>query len=65
MIQEVTLNGYKVVFPEYGNVEEVPLEYLQKKESVSLAKVKGCVVLYTTLDYHDYNRGRPFFSTLL
>lgn len=39
-IQEVTANGYKVVFPAYGNVEEVPLEYLQKKVTVSLAKVR-------------------------
>lgn len=39
-IQEVTANGYKVVFPEYGNVEEVPLEYLQKKVAVSSAKVR-------------------------
>ncbi|CAN0223494.1 unnamed protein product, partial [Hapterophycus canaliculatus] len=39
-IQEVTPNGYKVVFPEYGNVEEVPLEYLQKKVTVSQAKVR-------------------------
>lgn len=38
-IQEVTPNGYKVVFPAYGNVEEVPLEYLQKKVAVSSAKV--------------------------
>lgn len=39
-IQEVTANGYKVVFPAYGNVEEVPLEYLQKRVSVSSAKVR-------------------------
>ncbi|CAB1097193.1 unnamed protein product [Ectocarpus sp. CCAP 1310/34] len=37
-IQEVTANGYKIVFPAYGNVEEVPLEYLQKKVTMSLAK---------------------------
>lgn len=39
-IQEVTANGYKVIFPAYGNVEEVPLEYLQKKVVVSSAKVR-------------------------
>ncbi|CAN0023037.1 unnamed protein product [Pylaiella littoralis] len=39
-IQEVTANGYKVIFPAYGNVEEVPLEYLQKKVAMSLAKAK-------------------------
>ncbi|CBJ33140.1 conserved unknown protein [Ectocarpus siliculosus] len=39
-IQEVTANGYKIVFPAYGNVEEVPLEYLQKKVTMSLAKAK-------------------------
>lgn len=38
-IQEVTANGYKVLFPAYGNVEEVPLEYLQKKVAVAQAKV--------------------------
>lgn len=38
-IQEVTANGYKIIFPAYGNVEEVPLEYLQKKVTLSLAKV--------------------------
>lgn len=35
----MTANGYKVLFPAYGNVEEVPLEYLQKKVAVSHAKV--------------------------
>lgn len=38
-IKEVTAHGFKVVFPAYGNVEEVPLEYLQKKVVVSQAKV--------------------------
>lgn len=48
-IQEVTANGYKVVFPTYGNVEEVPLEYLQKKVTLSQAKVRRFLpwVLYT------------------
>lgn len=41
VIQEVTANGFKVVFPAYGNVEEVPLEYLQKKVVVSQAKVRS------------------------
>lgn len=40
-IQEVTAKGYRVIFPAYGNVEEVPLEYLQKKVTVSSAKVRG------------------------
>lgn len=43
-IQEVTAHGYKVVFPAYGNVEEVPLEYLQKKITVSQAKVSRALL---------------------
>lgn len=39
-IEEVTEHGYKVLFTAYGNSEEVPLEYLQKKDSMSLAKVR-------------------------
>lgn len=36
----MTANGYKVVFPAYGNVEEVPLEYLQKKVAVAVSQAK-------------------------
>lgn len=43
-IKEVTAHGYKVVFPAYGNVEEVPLEYLQKKVVVSQAKVSRALI---------------------
>ncbi|CAM9341304.1 unnamed protein product, partial [Ascophyllum nodosum] len=39
-IQEVTQNGYKVAFTAYGNVEEVPLEYLQRRVVVSQGKAK-------------------------
>ncbi|CAM9163656.1 unnamed protein product [Chrysoparadoxa australica] len=31
VIQEITEHGYKVMFPAYGNVEEVPLEYLRRQ----------------------------------
>lgn len=46
-IKEVTAHGYKVVFPAYGNVEEVPLEYLQKKVVVSQAKVSRALMRTT------------------
>lgn len=39
-VQEATAHGYKVAFTAYGNVEEVPLEYLQKKEVLTSTKVQ-------------------------
>lgn len=39
-VQEETAYGYKVFFTSYGNVEEVPLEYLQKNEVLTSAKVR-------------------------
>ena len=43
-IKEATAHGYKVIFPAYGNVEEVPLEYLQRKVVVSQAKVSRALM---------------------
>ncbi|CAM9672429.1 unnamed protein product, partial [Choristocarpus tenellus] len=37
-IQEVTAHGYKVIYTAYGNVEEVPLEYLQRESVQSKAE---------------------------
>ena len=39
-VQQITSNGYKIKFTEYGNVEEVPLEYMYYPDLIPKA-VKG------------------------